>query len=121
MTEKQVKYIVEDILGGNMDDNFHPMPALQYVTVTERTNIIGGQYWFRFNSSKEIFEAIRIRLHSMAATEAELKKPSHGMYGVVQGNSLFYCYEFLVNKDGDLLKDFFTFSSIIGFTVREDI
>lgn len=114
MTKAQVNYTVTQILGDSMDTwTYLPNAKCINLSKQERKWCDKKINRFYFNSTYELLECLYIREYSRNGSI-----PSHGNYDIITDeNGVDVIYERLCDSNGNLLKDVYSFESILLFEI----
>lgn len=111
MTNKQIKYIIRDVCGENLD-TITPLNNV-FMFVIEKNELLHAsihRYRYIVDTTRELIKRILVRPYSKNVT----KVPAHGNYDVVNElDGSVTVYEYLTSKDGHLGADYYSFDSIV--------
>lgn len=119
MTSAQIKYIVTNILGDNMD-TLTVLRNNNKIQVTENIQLYTdiNRYRFYFDSKLEVLKIYYVRLYSDDLNDV----PEHGNYSVITTNNGTnnYVYEIMSDSDGKAIYDVYCFDAISFFTIAKN-
>lgn len=112
MTKAQINYIVENILNDSLDE-YTPLLNNFSIVISKDENLYSdiSQYRMKFNSSQEIIERIMVRKYSEDINNV----PKHGNYDIVSENGKNIIYEYLTDKNGNIITDYYTYDAVVMF------
>lgn len=119
MIVAQIKYIVEDILNDKLDE-FTPLLNNFSIVISKDENLYTDitKYRMKINTSQEMIERILVRKFS----EDTSILPKHGNYDVVTDDSgKSVVYEYLSDKEGNVITDYYMFDSVIMFIPSPEV
>ena len=116
MTSEQIKFIIHDIYNETLsNDNiveYTPLLNNKMIIITKETNLYTDKerYRYRFDFNNRVLEQIMVRRTST------LSLHMRGEVGEYDNdhNPIFY-YEYIKDKDGIILTNYFDFDKIIMF------
>ena len=112
MTKNHINYIVETILNDNLDE-YTPLLNNFSIVISKEENLYTdiSRYRMKFNSDHELIERINVRKYSEDINDV----PKHGNYDVVSENGKDVVYEYITDKNGNVLTDYYSYDAVIMF------
>lgn len=112
MTKTQINYIVETILQDKLDE-YTPLLNNFSIVISKEENLYTdiNKYRIKFNSTQNMIERIMVRKFSNDINNV----PKHGNYDISTENGISTVYEYITDKYGNIVTDYYMYDSVIMF------